>query len=374
MANQGADATKTPREGENNRLHEKLLRLDVTALLDRLEHLKSTSSREQLRCAIADLQVELRRPHSPLLQSGGEPVEFERAYLGDELKQIAESRTLVRAHYYVQRLIRSITEVRTSHINDINLNRWKEYNHIITDSLWAIDRRDASGVHTAGFWGNFVPQIPRQMMLRYTKKGEWVLDPFVGAGTTSIEGQRLGRHTIGIELQPDVADQARRLIASEPNTHGVVSDIVVGDSRTVDFSRMLGRHSQRSVQLVIMHPPYFDIIQFSDDPRDLSNAASVQDFLEQMGTIVDKARQVLDKGRFLVLVIGDKYTQGEWIPLGFLTMNEFTQRGFQLKSIVVKNFEETAGKRSQQALWRYRALAGGFYIFKHEYIFVFKKR
>jgi hypothetical protein len=44
-----------------------------------------------------------------------------------------------------------------------------------------------------------------------------------------------------------------------------------------------------------------------------------------------------------------------------------------LKSIVVKNFEETRGKKNQRELWRYRALANGFYVFKHEYIMIFKK-
>jgi hypothetical protein len=56
-----------------------------------------------------------------------------------------------------------------------------------------------------------------------------------------------------------------------------------------------------------------------------------------------------------------------------MTMNEVLKRNFALKSIIVKNFEETAGKRGQKELWKYRALAGGFYLFKHEYIFVFKK-
>lgn len=54
-------------------------------------------------------------------------------------------------------------------------------------------------------------------------------------------------------------------------------------------------------------------------------------------------------------------------------MNEVLKRSYRLKSIVVKNFEGTAGKRSQKELWRFRALAGGFYVFKHEYIFVFQK-
>ena len=123
-----------------------------------------------------------------------------------------------------------------------------------------------------------------------------------------------------------------------------------------------------------MHPPYFDIIKFSDDTRDLSNAESVENFLEMMGAIVDNASQVLDKGRYLVVVIGDKYAKGDWIPLGFQTMSEVMKRGFSLKSLIVKNFEDTSGKRNQKELWRYRALVGGFYIFKHEYIFLFKKQ
>jgi hypothetical protein len=55
-------------------------------------------------------------------------------------------------------------------------------------------------------------------------------------------------------------------------------------------------------------------------------------------------------------------------------MQEVMQHGFTLKSIIVKNFDTTTGKRRQQELWRYRALVGGFYIFKHEYIFLLQKK
>jgi DNA modification methylase len=189
-----------------------------------------------------------------------------------------------------------------------------------------------------------------------------------------IEAQRLGRHCIGVELRADVADRTRALIASEPNRRGVVSEIFSGDSITIDYRALLQQHGQRSAQLVILHPPYFDIIKFSDDPRDLSNAASVDAFLDMFGRLIDNIAPVLDAGRYLALVIGDKYARCEWIPLGFQTMNEVLRRGFTLKSIIVKNFEETAGKRNQKELWKYRALVGGFYIFKHEYIFVFRKR
>lgn len=124
----------------------------------------------------------------------------------------------------------------------------------------------------------------------------------------------------------------------------------------------------------MMHPPYHNIIRFSEDKRDLSNAETTEDFLTMFGRTVDNATPFLEKGRYLALVIGDKYAKGEWIPLGFSCMNEVLKRGYMLKAVVVKNFDETKGKRNQQELWRYRALVGGFYIFKHEYIMIFKKQ
>lgn len=351
------------------------VQLNKPALLGLLNELRAAGSLSVLRQGVGDLLAQIASPDSPLrAPAPTEAVVFPRAYALEELEQILAAQTLERARYYLERFIKSIAEVKTNPINDLNLNRWKEYEDIYTDSLWIIERRDSSGAHTADYWGNFIPQIPYQMLRRYTKKGEWVLDPFAGSGTTLIEAQRLGRHSIGVELQPQVAEWARRLIASEPNRHGVVSEVVIGDSTCIDYRAILQQHGQQSVQLVIMHPPYFDIIAFSDDPRDLSNAASVDNFLALMGRAIDNVAPVLDPGRYLALVIGDKYAHGEWIPLGFWTMNEVLKRGFALKSIIVKNFEATTGKRSQKELWKYRALAGGFYIFKHEYIFVFRKR
>jgi DNA modification methylase len=236
-----------------------------------------------------------------------------------------------------------------------------------------LNKRDTSGAHLGWYWGNFIPQIPNQMMLRYTKRYDWVLDTFLGSGTTLIECRRLGRNGIGIELNSEVTRKARELIEQEPNDDNVVTDTITDDSRNVDIKEVLMKHNIKSVQLLIMHPPYHDIIKFSDDPRDLSNAESVTNFLQMFGDVVENATPFLDKGRYLALVIGDKYSKGEWIPLGFYCMNEVLKSGYSLKSIIVKNFEETRGKRNQKELWDYRALVGGFYIFKHEYIMLFKK-
>ena len=52
-------------------------------------------------------------------------------------------------------------------------------------------------------------------MTRYTKKEDWVIDPFLGSGTTLIECRRLGRSGIGIELLLNVAELAKQIISQE---------------------------------------------------------------------------------------------------------------------------------------------------------------
>jgi DNA methylase len=353
-----------------------LLQLSAQVLLAALDAARSAETLTLLRDRIAVLRQALRAPPpaGDPDQPGDDLVSYSAPVLQSELGQILAAQSQERAIYYIDRLAKGLVEVRTGAINDINLNRWKEYDEILTDSLWLIDRRDGSGVHTAGYWGNFIPQIPYQMMRRYTRPGDWVLDTFAGSGTTMVEGQRLGRNVLGIELQSQMVERARELVAAEPNPHGVTIAVTQGDCTTADYPALLRAHGRASAQLAILHPPYFDIIRFSDDPRDLSNAETVDAFLEQIGRVVAGVAQVLDRGRYLVVVIGDKYVRGDWIPLGFQTMSEVMKHGFSLKSIVVKNFEETSGKRSQKELWRYRALLGGFYVFKHEYIFLFRKQ
>ncbi|MDA3871915.1 MAG: DNA methyltransferase [Candidatus Marinimicrobia bacterium] len=299
---------------------------------------------------------------------------LKKEYLKKELEQIIETKTIERTKYYINRLIKGITEIRTGKINDINLNRWKEYDDIITDSLWVLNKRDNSGAHSAGYWGNFIPQIPNQFLRRFTKKDEWVLDTFLGSGTTLIECKRLGRNGIGIELQKNVVNLAKENVNEEKNNFDSDIRIINADSTELDYKKELKKIGIDSVQFLIMHPPYWDIIKFSEDKKDLSNASSVNEFLSLFGKIIDKTIPILDKGRFLAVVIGDKYVKGEWIPLGFYTMQEVLKRNYKLKSTIVKNFEDTTAKRNQKSLWKYRALVGGFYIFKHEYIFLFQKR
>jgi len=201
------------------------------------------------------------------------------------------------------------------------------------------------------------------------------VDTFLGSGTTLMESRRLGRNSIGIEIQENVANMARQNIERDTNLFSSDSkyEIIIGDSMSLNYEAELKRIGIDKVQLAIMHPPYWDIIKFSEKENDLSNAKNLEDFSEGFNKILKNVYKILEKGRYLVIVIGDKYSKGEWIPLGFYLMQEAVKEGFKLKSTIVKNFEETKGKMNQKELWRYRALSGDFYIFKHEYIFLLKK-
>lgn len=256
-------------------------------------------------------------------------------------------------------------------INDLNMKNWKAYDDIITDSLWIIDKRDKSGNHKGDYHGNFIPQIPNQLLKRYTKSGDWILDPFLGSGTTLIEAKRMNRNAIGIEIDSNILDIAKERATSEKGDGNLI--FINNDSRTFDLSSTLNENNIDKINLIIMHPPYWDIIKFNDCKGNIANSNSLDEFIKSFSEIVDNTTRFLEDERYIAIVIGDIYKNSEWIPLNSHLTQLMLNKGFKLKSVIVKNISETKGKQNQKAIWRYRALLGGFYVFNHEYILIFQK-
>jgi len=256
--------------------------------------------------------------------------------------------------------------------NDLDLKNWKE-SEILTDSLWIIQERDKTGKHSGFYHGNFIPQIPRQFILRYTKKNEIVFDPFLGSGTTAYEAESLDRNFIGIDIQEKLINHVKENLDKKDT----FSELIVGDSTQIStnekIKKVLKNHNKQCVHFAILHPPYANIIKFSDIKEDLSNTSSLREFLEKFSLVLKNTIEILEKGRYLVIVIGDKYTAGQWIPLGFYCMNEAQKLKLTLKSVIIKNMAGNRAKQDKEGIWRYRALSSDYYIFKHEYILLFKK-
>ncbi len=262
----------------------------------------------------------------------------------------------------------------TTGYNDLDLRQWKAYEEIETGSLWLFGQRDRSAGHRLDYHGNFIPQIATQTLLRFSRRGEVVLDLFLGSGTAAIEALRLGRRCIGVELKPELVAAVRTKVGESDQVA-----VIEGDSRTQatqgEVRAQLAAWGHEQAHLLVLHPPYHDIIPFSDRPEDLSNAPDTEAYLCMFAQAARRGWELLAPGRFAVLVIGDKYARGELVPLGFRCMDVMNQVGFRTRSIVVKNIEgNEIGKGRSNNLWRYRALRGGFYLFKHEYVMIFQKQ
>ncbi len=261
--------------------------------------------------------------------------------------------------------------------SDIDLSRWKDYQHILTDSLWLLKSRKRTDGHQLDYHGNFIPQIAEQIMLRYTKTDDIVVDWFLGSGTSAIEAVNLNRRLVGVELKADLVEYVRQKLPLEVIGSRVrlIQDDSTSESARQRVENALREMGSEFAQLAILHPPYTDIIKFSDSDADLSNCPDTCSYLQKFAAVAKNAYETLEPGRFAVLVIGDKYADGELDPLGFKCMQKMQDQGFRLKSIIVKNIEgNEIAKGKSNNLWRYRALANGFYVFKHEYVMIFFKR
>lgn len=247
---------------------------------------------------------------------------------------------------------------------------------INVDSLWLIEKRDSNGKHTNIYHGNFVPQIPNNLIRRYTKENDIVLDLFMGSGTTLFECENLKRNFIGFDINAEILQYVQSKMDYNCDIEYCINNCDVTDSKAFKtyIDKNLKILNKENIDFFIAHPPYLDIIKFTDLESDLSHISDIQMFMDKLIVSINNAYNILSFNKYFAIVIGDVYKNSEVKPLAFYTMDAIKKHfNVKLKGIIVKNIEGNRGKLKIQNLWYTRALRSDYFIFKHEYIFVFKK-
>jgi len=123
---------------------------------------------------------------------------------------------------------------------------------------------------------------------------------------------------------------------------------------------------EKQFDLVWYHPPYWDIIHYSDNPKDLSSCRTLEDFEFKLNQSVEKLVQAVKHGGILAILIGDKRKEGNYYAL-FRTLLLNRNIG-QLKAIIIKVQHNCSSDRV------FYGLRNPFMIpIKHEYCLVFQK-
>lgn len=233
-------------------------------------------------------------------------------------------------------------------------------------TVWSFPARGSWGPHLGNYRGNWSPHVPRNLILKYTVPGDLVLDPMVGGGTTLVECLLLGRNGIGVDVNPEslllaMSNLKSSLPFAQPR---VTANLFHGDARDLETVR------DNTVNLVTLHPPYADIIRYSDGriERDLSTLNGLDEFFHAIHDVARESLRVLRPGGHCAVLMGDTRTRAHLVPLSFRLFQEFLDAGFIVREHIIKLQWNTTSERTT---WAGKECS--FYKLAHENLFVFRK-
>lgn len=231
------------------------------------------------------------------------------------------------------------------------------------NTVWSFPKRGDWATHDAKWRGNWSPYIPRNILLRYSQEGDLVLDQFAGGGTTLVEAKLLSRNIIGVDVNDIALDRCKERTDFEIEEAKGKVYIRKGDARNLYFIQ------NESIDLICTHPPYANIIEYSEDIEEDLSRLKVKEFLVEMEKVAEESYRVLKKGKFCAILMGDTRQKGHVIPMSFEVMKIFESVGFKTKEIIIK--EQHNCKAT--GFWKTNSVKYNFLLLAHEYLFVFRK-
>ena len=231
-------------------------------------------------------------------------------------------------------------------------------------TVWSFVRRGNWATHNSKYRGNWAPEIVRNLILRYSKEGDYLLDPMIGGGTTAIECKLLNRNLLALDINPDAVKLTQNALEFECEFNPKIK-VAVKDSRDLSFLK------DESIDLILLHPPYADIIKYSNKEieGDLSNIYDLDKFCDEIEKVANELYRVLKKDKFCAVLIGDTRRKKMYQPLAFKVMERFLKVGFALKEDIIKHQHNCKAT----GFWIKKSKEYNFLLIMHEHLFVFQK-
>lgn len=278
---------------------------------------------------------------------------------------------------YIEKIITkhkgvNISNLRTLRkINKLHPKNFEEEN----TTVWSFKNRGKWATHRGDYRGNWSPYIPRNVILKYSKLGETVLDYFCGAGTTAVEAKLLGRRCVAFDINDKAIELSRKNLDFKVDKQNLLFEDIEKDINIyepelyIGDARDLSALTDNSIDLICAHPPYSNIIHYTDKKEGDLSFFGIDEFLNEMSKVAKESYRVLKPGRQCAILIGDTRRKKHIIPLGFLTIGVYLNAGFKLRELVIKRQHncKTTG------FWYTNSIKYNFLLLAHEYLPIFEK-
>lgn len=248
-------------------------------------------------------------------------------------------------------------------VTEIDIKNWREHlevDMITTNSRWLssfnskpmfgnflIPKRNFLPKPDSEHHGIWIAEIPYQMILRLTKSGDKIWSQFGGSGVDYEVSELLNRTCYINDINPKK------------------DYIVKADSKTYRVPE--------KVKLILSHPPYWDMVKYSEDSDDGSAQDSLIDFLQWWKEIIQNSKDNLEENGYFVFACGNMYKNSEEIELGQLMLLIAQNEGFILKQHIIKDYGETKGSEAKNYhVNYYRQLKSKYGNFYGDNIFILK--
>lgn len=234
-------------------------------------------------------------------------------------------------------------------------------------TVWSFPKRGAWATHHPKFRGNWAPQIPRNLILRYSKPGDLVLDSMCGSGTTLIECKLTGRNALGFDVNPKMVELSKNSLNFDTDETIPKTKIKINKGNACCLSEV----QDNSVDLIATHPPYANIIKYSEGEieDDLSNISNIDKFCDQMKQVASECYRVLKPSKYCAILMGNTRRKKYFIPMAHKVMQNFIDIGFKLKEDIIKH----QWNCKTTPYWANMSKRYNFLMIMHEHLFVFEK-